>query len=213
MSNLEKNPPQIDAGFMVVLTFEAQYRKYLQDRDYVTDWEASYCMPLPSVPPEKMAHKYRGTDREALDAFTGSDNPGESFLGGLEDQNNADGSIIRNFDDAKTALSMTPDKADREIIWVKSMFSQAEAPNGYVSVGFEPVWFASGFSALCDCMHFMRWHGTDDEGTAFAKYMKLFNGHGLFKTKEVAIEYIDFYLSFDWAEHGEYDIAEVFVRD
>ena len=57
-----------------------------------------------------------------------------------------------------------------------------------------------------------RWDGTDREGTLFKEYLDKLNRYGLFETYDIAKAFLDFYLSFDWTETGEYEIAEVFIK-
>ena len=57
-----------------------------------------------------------------------------------------------------------------------------------------------------------RWHGTDEEGTLFLKYFKQLNSFGLFNSIENAKEFLEYYLSFDWTERGEFYITEVFLN-
>ncbi len=56
-----------------------------------------------------------------------------------------------------------------------------------------------------------RWHGTDEEGTLFLDHFSKLNRHGLFPTAQEAETFLKYYLSFDWTETGDYEIAEVFL--
>ena len=77
-------------------------------------------------------------------------------------------------------------------------------------MGYEPAMFGGDwFSALSDCMCFPIWHGTDKEGELFMKYHDNLNQYALFDTPEMAGEFLDYYLSFDWTERGSYVIFEV----
>ena len=57
-----------------------------------------------------------------------------------------------------------------------------------------------------------RWHGTDESGQLFLSYFRQLNRHGLFQAKSDAEEFLRYYLSFDWTERGDFEIAEVFIR-
>ena len=79
-----------------------------------------------------------------------------------------------------------------------------------VSLGFEPTWFVGDcFSAVCDCMCFPKWHGTDKEGVLFVEHYERLNQHALFNSRNEAQAFLDFYRSFDWKETGNYVIAEI----
>src|SRR6185369_8576769 len=99
-----------------------------------------------------------------------------------------------------------------EIVWTQIADRHAERPPGFVRLGFEPTYFTGDhFSAICDCMCFPRWHGTDSEGVLFAGYFARLNANGLFDDAALAAEFLSYYLSFDWTETGEYDVASVWI--
>jgi hypothetical protein len=58
-------------------------------------------------------------------------------------------------------------------------------------------------------MCFPRWHGTDREGTLFREHFARLNENALFDSAEHAEEFLAFYRSLDWAEIGDYVVAEV----
>ena len=77
-------------------------------------------------------------------------------------------------------------------------------------LGYDPTWFIGDhFSAIADCMCFPLWHGTDEAGTLFKTYHDRLNGNALYDNAEDALEFLNYYRSFDWTETGEYVIAEV----
>jgi len=45
------------------------------------------------------------------------------------------------------------------------------------------------------------------------EYFKQLNQYGLFPSSEQAKKFLDFYLSFDWTETGEYEVAEIFIKE
>jgi hypothetical protein len=99
---------------------------------------------------------------------------------------------------------------DYEIIWAKIADRPHRPPSTFQRLGFEPTYFTSDhFSAVCDCMCFPRWHGTDREGELFRPYSDRLNANGLFDDASSAAEFLAYYLSVDWTERGEYEIAEV----
>jgi hypothetical protein len=70
--------------------------------------------------------------------------------------------------------------------------------------GYDATYFIGDhFSAIADSMFFPRYHGTDNEGTLFQDYHESLNNNGLFKSANEAHEFLNFYLSQDWTEHGE----------
>ena len=58
-------------------------------------------------------------------------------------------------------------------------------------------------------MCFPTWHGPDQDGTLFLEYFSRLNEYGLFPSADLAKEFLEFYLSFDWTETGDYLIAKI----
>jgi hypothetical protein len=108
-----------------------------------------------------------------------------------------------------------------EVIWVWELGASDPVPANFALLGYEPTWFPSFFSAVCDSMFLPRWHGADREGSALSEHFKRLNAHGLFNSHAEATAFLTHYLSFDWAEQpisdtpgeaGSYVTVEVYTR-
>ena len=102
-----------------------------------------------------------------------------------------------------------------DVIWFRVYDSDAEAPAGYSSCGFDITYapdINGAFSIINDCLFICRWHGCDKEGTAFLAYFNALNPNGLFDDAETALRYMKYYLSFDWSERGEFCLCEIFRK-
>ncbi|RPI00281.1 MAG: hypothetical protein EHM72_09700 [Calditrichaeota bacterium] len=119
--------------------------------------------------------------------------------------------MLLSIQDARDVYLTLGEPKDWEILWVRLTEETGQAPPQSVRLGFEPSWYPKGyFSALCDCMCFPRWHGTDEAGTLFADYHARLNAHGLFESQNDAVDFIRFYVSLDWRETGDYSVVEVY---
>ncbi len=102
-----------------------------------------------------------------------------------------------------------------EAVWFKVYGSDAAAPGGYEFCGYD-ITFApdinGAFSMINDCMFICKWHGCDEEGTAFRDHFAALNDNGLFDDVETALSYMRLYLSFDWSERGEYCICGIYRK-
>jgi hypothetical protein len=106
------------------------------------------------------------------------------------------------------------EKHKYETIFVKIADIDCEVPKSFNSIGYEPSFFYTDhFSASCDCMLLPRWHGTDEEGFVFLNYFRELNSCGLFNSIGIAKDFLDYYLSFDWTESGDFFITEVFLNE
>lgn len=210
----------VAGGYLVVRTYEALYRRYAPKLD-----RPLYSIPREGGSPEQMSKRYRGIDREALEGWSLEDltdphvirpvlQESEACLHmhELERRGTVDTDWIFSFDSAREVLGRLPTPTDWEIIWTVQVGAEFQRPRDGTLLGFDPTWFTSDhFSALCDCMCFPRWHGTDEAGTLFLPFHEKLNRHALFETAQAATEFLDFYRSFDWTEDGEYSIAEVWL--
>lgn len=201
----------VEAGFLIVKTFALLYRDH---REKYPPYLEVYALPRSDREPEQSPVQYRGLDRDALDAYADSDLDAEVQLALLALENRAVNGVVFSQQDAEEAfLLLGPLQTDYEIIWSRISDSRALPPDGFSPVGFEPTEFPGDpFSASCDCMLFPRWHGTDEEGELFMPYFRQLNSHGMFATAATAQAFLDYYLSFDWTERGDFLIAEIFVR-
>lgn len=201
-----------DSGFLVVKKFEVLHQEFCSKAEFD---RAIYALPVKGTQPDQLTVRYRGIDRDALACFD-EGSVGEVRMEELkrEGRVDPDDELILSLDDARDVLRWMEQERPGvyEIVWTRIAVRGAEPPTGWRSLGFEPTYFGGDhFSAICDCMCFPRWHGTDQEGTLFADYFSRLNSSGLFGDATTAKEFLDCYLSFDWTETGDYEIAEVWA--
>ncbi|MBN1758878.1 MAG: hypothetical protein JW863_11200 [Chitinispirillaceae bacterium] len=206
----EENEINIKAGFLLVKTYATIWSEYSKKYDLKKDF---YGFPRIDRNPSEQRIQYRGLDRDALDAYKDSDNLAEIQMEELEKSGKCDDGFLFDLTIAREIQELLKEKiTEYEIIWTRIEGIDIAPPDGFKSIGFEPSFFVGDhFSASSDCMIIPRWHGTDDEGTLFSKYFDKLNRYGLFESPEEAKSFLDYYLSFDWTETGEYEIAEVFI--
>jgi hypothetical protein len=221
---------KVASGFLIVKTFDRYYREYIEQRESIKGALPKgqiYSVPRSGVGPEAVSKKYRGIDRDPLFAWNSKDEeyfrgtglvvepiPRELTahlaIGELEKEQKADYDFIFDREEVRRILGLIEAPRERELIWVGEIDSNPVRPSDCVLLGYEPTMFwGHHFSAISDCMCFPCWHGHDDEGTLFLPYHERLNEHALFNTPQDAREYIDFYLSHDWTETGDYVIAEI----
>jgi hypothetical protein len=214
----------IDQGFLIVEKYESLYDRYKERYNLTT---ARYAIPRIDLKPQDYRIQYRGIDRDCLE-------PNE-----LTPRNLAEIRLSELFNQKESGYKdfypqelwyeedfipvelleeiynyLEKDKSNYETIFVKKADISCEIPKNFKSIGYEPSFFYSDhFSASCDCMLFPRWHGTDKEGELFLNYFKQLNSFGLFDAIEIAKEFLEYYLSFDWTERGEFYITEVFLDE
>jgi len=202
---------EIEAGFLIVKTFPKLYLDYAQRYELSKPF---YALPRIDLDPDDYEIQYRGLDRDVLDAYSDSDNLAEIRMCELEKDNKCEDGFLFTQADVNDVMGYLTDPTIYEIIWTRISKSDHKPPDGFISIGFEPSYFVGDhFSASCDCMLIPRWHGTDNEGILFKDYFNKLNKHGLFETHDIAKSFLDFYLSFDWTETGEYEISEVFIKE
>jgi hypothetical protein len=203
-----------DSGFLVVKKFETLYDEFCTRPGFD---RAIYALPVIGKPADHLKVRYRGLDRNALSCFT-KGTLGQIRMEELKRQGrvDTDDDFILDLGDARDVLGWTNEErpGKYEIIWTRIAGASAVPPMGWRTLGYEPTYFGSDhFSAICDCMCFPRWHGTDKEGTLFAELFSRLNSSGLFSDVDTAQAFLDYYLSFDWTETGDYAIAEVWVPE
>ncbi len=137
----------------------------------------------------------------------------ELWMGELEDRGRCEGGYIFELEDAQVAYDrLGHEKPDYEVVWTRISGTASPRPPNFAHIGYEPTWFTGDhFSASCDCMLIPRWHGTDEEGRLFIDYFGQLNRHGLFPSSQQAESFLEYYLSFDWTETGDHEIAEIFL--
>jgi hypothetical protein len=201
---------EINFGFLIVKTYPVIWSEYARKYDLQRDF---YGLPRKDLNPSEQRIQYRGLDRDALDAYKDSENLAEIRMEELEKIGKCYDGFLFDIDTARDVWGLLEAKKDEyEIVWTRIAGEKAPPPVGINSIGFEPSYFLGDhFSASSDCMVIPRWHGTDDEGNLFAEHFKNLNRYGLFNTPEKAKTFLEYYLSFDWTETGDYEIAEVFI--
>jgi hypothetical protein len=214
----------LEQGFLIVEKYEYLYEKYKERYKLTSD---CYAMPRIDRSPHDYKIQYRGIDRDCL---TPNDvnprNLAEIRLSELESQKRFGHDDIfydeiypiLDFVDVNLLDEMyswlEDDKSKFETIFIKKANIVCEIPRSFCSIGFEPSYFYKDhFSASCDCMLIPRWHGTDEEGKLFLNYFKQLNSFGLFNSIEISKEFLEYYLSFNWTETGDYFITEVFLSE
>jgi hypothetical protein len=203
----------VTCGFLVVLRFEELYAKFVGKLQNSRDW---YAIPRVDKSASESPIKYRGTDRDALDANDVCPSSlADLHLADLEKQGRCIDGILFSSADVKAVLGWLEGESSRyEVIWMRETGTSGEPPAGFESIGFDPSYLVGDhFSASCDCLMFPRWHGTDQEGTLFLDHFRRLNRHGLYKTAEEATAFTDYYCSFSWTENerADYVMVEVFL--
>jgi hypothetical protein len=200
----------VTSGFFLVRPARELYEEFQAKLELDID---VYGWPRKGRPFDHVAKSYHGTDRDPLGGV--GDELAEQRIDELENDKKAysDG-LIFDFADVTSVRDYLPADNKPELIWVKEVTSADLTPAGFTSLGFEPTWFCSHFSALCDCMFLPRWHGCDPDNLDLIGHYHKLNANGLFDTPADAKEFIAHYLTFEWAEqeHGTpYVIVEVFA--
>jgi hypothetical protein len=202
---------EIEAGHLIVKTFARLYRDYAPRYKLTKDF---YGLPRIDKTPESYPMQYRGLDRDAFGPYNNSNDLAEIRMAELEKNGECEDGFLFSDETVRDVLSLALSPADYEVIWTKVASSRILAPAGFASAGFDPTYFLGDhFSASCDCMLVPRWHGTDKEGTQFREYFRRLNRFGLFSSPAAAQTFLNFYLSLDWTETGDYVVAEVFLKD
>lgn len=196
-------------GFLVVKRFEPLFRQFAADAKFD---RRIYALPVHGDAPSAATVRYRGLDRDAIRPYA-KGTLAEARMAEL-DPEDARGGLLPTLDEALDVQRWAEEEAPgvHEIVWARVASEPVEPPPGFERLGFEPSYFTGDhFSAICDCMCFPRWHGTDREGILFREHFERLNQHGLFESAQEASAFLAFYLSFDWTETGEYEIADVWA--
>lgn len=200
---------RVTNGFLVLKRFEHLFREFAAKPELD---RRIYALPVFGDEPSRAVVRYRGLDRDAIEpSLRGS--LAEIRMAEL-DPDDAHGGFIGTLEQAREVLRWADEEAPAiyEIAWARVAGSSHAPPPGFEFLGFEPSFFTSDhFSASCDCLCFPRWHGTDPDGLLFREHFIRLNRDGLFRSAEDASAFLAHYLSFDWTETGEYEIAEVWA--
>jgi hypothetical protein len=197
-------------GYLIVTKYEVLYRKYVHRYG---EYVGFYAIPRKDKDPSELSIRYRGIDRDAMGDYKNGDDLAELYMAELAEKDQCYDGFTFTESDARQAFDLLTTPDDYELIWVRIADSGAAAPSGYQSIGFEPSYFEGDhFSPSCDCMMFLRWHGTDEEGVLFLPYYRKLNPYGLFNSVADVHEFLEFYESFDWTEIGPYELVEIFIK-
>ncbi len=218
----------MSAGYQLATRYEVLYRGYAEN-DLAID-KPIYGVPWKGdINPRPGAPRYRGVDREPLRGLTieiarlfteaGSPakaNPATELLYEIETRTGReDGWVTSPADIGLAWAALGDEQSDYEIIWAKEYEDTVAVPEYCRFIGCDIACFdGDQFSCICDALFFPRWHGTDLEGVLFKEYYDLLNSHVLLDSNELALQYLDYYLSFDWTEHiGNFTSIEVYEVD
>jgi hypothetical protein len=202
----------VQSAFLLVKRFDVLYTEFASRPQFTN---AIYALPLIGKSSNAVAKRYRGLDREPVVPYDKAPAQlAEIRMAELEKVGRCEDTNIFDL----TTLSEVWRWAQEEYpgvyepVWARMSGSTDQPPLGYDRLGFEPSFFPRGFfSAVCDCMCFPRWHGTDKEGILFKKHFELLNFYGLFDNSSQAKDFLDYYLSFDWTERGDFAIIEIWA--
>ena len=210
------------SGYLIVTRFSVLYEAALRSGRYDDNPRESgpiYSIPHRSrpVPPEGLP-QYRGIDREPLQGltfeharlFTEAGFPCEAneatvLLDEIESTTGRDdGWVTASEDIQRVWKALGESRSKYEIIFAKEWRDRTEPPQDAQLLGSDAAHFVFDcFSCICDALFIPRWHGTDLEGILFQSYFSKLNPNGLFDTNEEAMDYLRYYLSFDWTERDE----------
>lgn len=193
----EKAYDGIEAGFCIVESFDYVYQKELP-RFRAVPGAKPYGLPCGDTPRKE---------------YLGIGNP--SFEKTPQDSAFYTDSCLRPENEVIAIRDTLFSEEACDVVWFRVCGSDAAAPEGYVSCGYDVTYepdINGAFSVINDCMFICKWHGCDEAGEAFAGFFAALNPNGLFDKAETAMRYMTYYLSFDWAERGEYCLCEVFRK-
>lgn len=190
-----------ESGFCIVEEYEHAYQKELprfQKINFNILGSPPYALPYEDIPRKK----YLGIGNVSLSKDSEFYCDYNESLPHLE----VDAIEIRN--------KFFADETD--LVWIKIYGSAIAMPEGYSFYGYDISFvpeIEGAFSIINDCMFICKWHGCDNEGSAFLKYFDSLNENGLFNDADTAFGYMKYYLSFDWTERGEYCICEIYRKN
>lgn len=199
----------VTKGFLVLKRFEPLFREFAAKPEFD---RRIYALPVFGDEPSSAVVRYRGLDRNAIEGYA-KGSLAEIRMAEL-DRGDADGGLLRTLEQARDVLRWAEMESPGiyEIAWTRVAGTAGSPPPGFELLGFEPSYFTGDhFSASCDSLCFPRWHGTDPDGLLFRDHFSRLNRDGLFRSAEEASAFLRYYLSFDWTETGEYEIAEIWA--
>ena len=187
----------VESGFCIVENYDAAYQKELP-RFRKSDFRA-YGLPYGDVPEKRYLGIGKLYSEESADHVW-----------------NYDDTPLQSENEAAEINDTYYTKEHRDVVWFRIHGSMTPVPEGYHFYGYDVTYTPEpdgAYSIINDCMFICKWHGCDEDGTAFRDYFKQLNDHGLFNKADTAMSYMKHYLSFDWSERGNYCICEVFRKN
>jgi hypothetical protein len=205
---------KVESAFLVVKRFEVLYRNFAQKTHFN---RAIYALPEASTDWTASRVRYHGLDRNPITAWDDARALAAQIrIAEIGEVPRWIGCYLLQPEDVTDVLKWAEAEVpgEYEPIWARLAGSEITPPMSYRLVGYEPSFFPGGyFSASCDCMCFPRWHGTDVEGVLFSEHFKRLNNNGLFESSNEAVNFLSYYLSFDWTEQGDFTIIEDWIPD
>jgi hypothetical protein len=215
----------VASGYSIQTKFEYLYRRSLENRRFEDMFPGPiYGVPLLANGLTDPGVCYRGIYRQPLDCLsyesaraitaavgrTWDDphegpNPATVLLREIELATGREDGWVTSRDDILRVWNRLGDlQADYEVIFAREYNDNTPTPEGAAFLGCDVAYFVSNhFSCICDCMFLPVWHGTDPEGVLFRDFYDSLNENGLFGTSEMALRFLDYYLSFDWTERSD----------
>jgi len=201
--------PNKKSGFLIIEKFDFVYQRELHrfiELKSNPAYHHAYAHPLNDEP----KNRYLGICPRVP--------PEEYFPTNFPSKNNGEDfdSVADTENEALTKMKMLKSPNNYDLVWYRLLGASKETPNGYYFIGYDvnypPSEIYGSFSIINDCMFICQYHFCDEEGTAFIEYFNQLNVNGLFENENVAISYMKHYLSFEWAETGDYCICEVYRK-
>jgi hypothetical protein len=207
------------SGYLIVTRFEVLYDAALRSGRYDQLPHPIYGVPHRSSPvPQPGRPRYRGIDRQPLEALSADEardiaaagtpceaTPATVLLATIEAATaRKDGWLTTPDDVLRVWAALGGERARREVIFAREHFDDTPPPAHAEYLGADTAHFVvDHFSCICDALFIPRWHGTDEEGVLFRAHFDKLNRNGLFDTNADALDYLQYYLSFDWTERDE----------
>jgi hypothetical protein len=210
------------SGYLIATRFELLYDAALRSGRY--DNNPNTTEPIYGVPHKSRAilppnfPRYRGINRDPLRAlsyeeaklFTEAGTPSvaseaTAVLDKIELSTGREDGWVTSANDIECVWNaLGGGRKKYEVIFGKEFGDPALPPKGALFLGCDAAYFCSDhFSCICDALFIPIWHGTDPEGMLFRDHFFKLNEHGLFDSNEQALDYLHYYLSFDWTERDD----------
>jgi hypothetical protein len=210
------------SGYLIVTRFEVLYDTALHSGmcdDHPIAGEPIYGIPHRNrpIPPQDMP-QYRGVDRKPLQPLSFANARLFTEMGTPCEANEAtalldeiasatgrdDGWVTAPKDILKVWNTLGDGQRRYEIIFGKEWEDGTKPSPNAQFLGYDAAYFGPDhFSCVCDTLFMPRWHGADPEGVLFKEHFRRLNRDGLFGTSAEALNFLQYYLSFDWTERED----------